>query len=99
VWPAECRVPRYGAGFPMEATKRRMGGGIARRGVSFWGIDAVPLMASIAISSSSCCRCCLASGFDCGFSFLGAEVVAAGLDFRDIFKVGEARLGSRKAEK
>lgn len=32
VCPAECSVERYGAGLPMEATRRRVGGVIGSRG-------------------------------------------------------------------
>jgi hypothetical protein len=31
VWPAECSVLRYGAGFPIEQTSSRLAGGIGRK--------------------------------------------------------------------
>lgn len=38
-WPALCRVPVYGAGFPIEAMKRK------RRGQRYKGIEDIPFIA------------------------------------------------------
>lgn len=91
VCPAEWRVLRYGAGLPIEATRRRVGGGIfgevgrVRACASNGGI-----LAGLDCGEDSFCLRCFGDCCGCEGGSSGEAAIAEG-----IFLPGGARLKGR----